>query len=226
MPMKWKVLLMTILLMGVLLTSLAFTLGRKARAGLIPEHQPKLMAARAMNAAPSPLDVQENPKDGLKYIRIPAGTFMMGCSPGDEECQPDEKPPHEVTITKDFWIGQTEVTVGAYKRFIAATGREIHAAPSFNPDWTNENLPIVSVTWDEARDYCVWAGGRLPSEAEWEYRGARRQHPSTLWKPRRRSPLSSPLWKPTPRGRAETPQRFRAVRRIGKRFRMGERLVR
>jgi formylglycine-generating enzyme required for sulfatase activity len=94
---------------------------------------------------------------------------MMGCSPGDEECQPDEKPPHRVTITKDFWIGQTEATVGAYKRFIAATGREIHSAPPFNQGWANDNLPMVSVMWDEARDYCVWAGGRLPTEAEWEY---------------------------------------------------------
>ena len=47
---------------------------------------------------------------------------MMGCSPGDTECGDDEKPPHQVTITKGFWLGQTEVTVGAYKRFAAATG--------------------------------------------------------------------------------------------------------
>ena len=47
---------------------------------------------------------------------------MMGCSPGDNECEDDEKPPHQVTITKGFWLGQTEVTVGAYKRFAGATG--------------------------------------------------------------------------------------------------------
>ena len=62
-------------------------------------------------------EVKVNPKDGLKYVWIPPGTFMMGCSPGDTECADDEKPPHQVTITKGFWLGQTEVTVGAYKRF-------------------------------------------------------------------------------------------------------------
>ena len=71
-----------------------------------------------------------NPKDGLKYVWIPPGTFMMGCSPGDNECGSDEKPSHQVTITKGFWMGQTEVTVGAYKRFAAATGRQMPGAPA------------------------------------------------------------------------------------------------
>ena len=118
--------------------------------------------------------VKENPKDGLKYVWIPPGTFMMGCSPGDSDCAIGEKPSHQVTISKGFWIGQTTVTVAAYKRFAAGVGRKLPPEPNFmgrllNPGWGDESMPIIDVTWDEAREYCTWAGGRLPTEAEWEY---------------------------------------------------------
>jgi formylglycine-generating enzyme required for sulfatase activity len=118
---------------------------------------------------PTPGEVRENPKDGLKYVWIPAGTFMMGCSPGDNECEGDERPSHRVTVSKGFWIGQTEVTVSAYKRFGAATGLQMPDAPYFDSAWANEGMPIVDVSWNDAHDFCVWAGARLPTEAEWEY---------------------------------------------------------
>src|SRR5208282_3433062 len=113
--------------------------------------------------------VRKNPKDGLKYVWIPPGNFQMGCSPGDHECDADEKPSHQVTISKAFWMGQTEVTVAAYKAFASVTGRGMPASPSFDPMWGHDAMPIVNVSWDDAQAYCKWAGGRLPTEAEWEY---------------------------------------------------------
>jgi formylglycine-generating enzyme required for sulfatase activity len=116
-------------------------------------------------------EVRVNPNDGLKYVWIPPGSFQMGCSPGDSDCDIyiNENPSHKVTVTKGFWLGQTEVTVGAYKCFAAGTGNAMPPAPDFNPAWSNEQMPMVNVSWDDAQAYCGWAGGRLPTEAEWEY---------------------------------------------------------
>jgi serine/threonine protein kinase len=144
------------------------------QAALVPPVLPATVVVEAprlerVDRRPADLSVRENPKDGLKYVWIPPGTFIMGCSPGDNECYDDEKPSHRVTISKGFWIGQTAVTVAAYKRFAAATGQPMPPAPDFNSGWANDNMPIVDVSWDDARDYCSWAGRRLLTEAEWEY---------------------------------------------------------
>ncbi len=88
--------------------------------------------------------IRANPRDGQRYVWIAPGTFQMGCSPGDTKCDPGEKPAHPVTITRGFWMGQTEVTVAAYRRFAAATSRGMPVAPVFNAGWGRENQPLVN----------------------------------------------------------------------------------
>ena len=126
----------------------------------VTEGVPKVPEARAQEPVQATVgDKRVNPKDGLTYAWIPPGTFQMGCSPGDGECYSDEKPAKAVTISKGFDLGESEVTQAAYQK---VTGKN----PSY---YKGADRPVEQVTWDEAKSYCLAVGGRLPSEAEWEY---------------------------------------------------------
>jgi len=135
-----------------------------------PETAPDPSSAATTQASTSPraLEVRRNPKDGLEYVFIPAGSFEMGCLPSDSQCSPFEKPRHRVKVTRDFWLGRMLATAEAYKRSLGDTGRSIPQGFEYTrPSW--KDRPAQSLSWDDAVAFCRWSAGRLPTEAEWEY---------------------------------------------------------
>ena len=128
---------------------------------------PDRSAARS-SASPSPAArVAPAPKAAAlpadsALIVIPAGSYPFGTNDGPA----DTRPLRTVTLAA-FFIERREVSVGAYRRFVA-TGR---AAPPWSGAPPADDLPVTGVVFAEAAAYCAWrypAGGRLPTESEWE----------------------------------------------------------
>lgn len=124
-------------------------------------------SGNASSPATPVMQTKINAKDDAAMVLIPEGAFIMGSQETDEETFSDEQPQRSVTLS-GFWMYQYPVTVKQYKKFATDTKREMPEAPSYDPQWFQEELPMVNVTWEDANAYSEWVGGKLPTEAQWE----------------------------------------------------------
>ncbi|MCB9958800.1 MAG: formylglycine-generating enzyme family protein [Rhodospirillaceae bacterium] len=159
-----------------------------------PAPAPPPAPAPAYTPAPAPVPATGTFRDCPtcpEMVVIPAGTFMMGSPTSEEGRWDDESPQHSVTLGR-FAISSHEITLGQFRQFVQATGRDISSYCSglmvngnyertASLSWQSPGFlqavdhPVVCVSWEDARAYAEWltrATGhtyRLPSEAEWEY---------------------------------------------------------
>lgn len=132
-------------------------------------------------AADEPRDVVNSL--GMRFIRIPAGEFLLGSPADDEQAQPDEQPQHAVRITRPFYLGAFEITqaefelvMGENPSWFSRTG----GGRSIVADRNTQRLPVEMVSWADAESFCrrlsqldaertARRSYRLPTEVEWEY---------------------------------------------------------
>jgi|AntAceMinimDraft_8_1070364.scaffolds.fasta_scaffold22843_3 formylglycine-generating enzyme required for sulfatase activity len=129
-------------------------------------------------------------RTGMEFILVKPGEFMMGSGDG-ETGEPAERPRHRVTVSRPYYLGRYEVTIGQFQDFIEDTGYRTNAEERGKAsgwdgrrwgkkkgiNWKNPGFnqvsdhPVVCVSLNDGRAFCRWLGDgyRIPSEAEWEY---------------------------------------------------------
>ncbi len=159
------------------------------RLNLIGLTSHRLEATLEEHAGPNGQDLETadctrvSAKDGQRICLVPAGDFLMGSS--DPNANADTKPARMVTLSRAFHINATEITVGAYRQCVESgvcskpglaarpsvtdNARSYHAQSTCNFDAPGRtDYPMNCLNWHAAATYCQWAGGDLPTEAQWE----------------------------------------------------------
>jgi formylglycine-generating enzyme required for sulfatase activity len=114
--------------------------------------------------------------NGMEFMRVPAGKFVMGSKADNERADNDEKPEHTVDIPYEYWIARFPLTNELYDAYVRSVGIK-HPVE----DWEiKKSHPVINVSWRDAMAYCKWLNNltktelssrlvlRLPTEAEWE----------------------------------------------------------
>ncbi len=137
---------------------------------LAPTNTPADTSKPMPTNTPEPVNTNTRKRelDGMLMLYIPEGPFMMGNDSVD-----DEKPAQKVTLGA-YWIDQTEVTNSMYAICVSQgkcqqpqqSSSSTRSKYYNNPQYTD--YPVIFVKWNQAEAYCIWAGAKLPSEAQWE----------------------------------------------------------
>jgi formylglycine-generating enzyme required for sulfatase activity len=139
----------------------------KALAATLRGHPaPTISAWLGQQAHAQRQQVRVTQPGGVELVLIPGGRFRMGSPEG--EGYDYERPAHEVDV-RPFYLGRYPVTNEDYGRFLQANSKAKEPAYWGDRQLNQSRQPVVGVAWDEARRFAKWAGGRLPTEAEWEY---------------------------------------------------------
>ena len=184
----------------ILLLALSGNIAAQVRYGIASTIDPMLLVTNHSEAPPLAVPLSGNPPkdcaDCPEMVDIPAGRFVMGAAPDEEERENmsdqfrNRSQPQRVVNVKRFSAGKFEVTRGQYRVFVEATGRRsdgcfiwtgIRFEMDQTKDWRNPGYaqndlhPAACVSWEDAAAYAKWLSQkttknyRLLTEAEWEY---------------------------------------------------------